>query len=69
MLVAFATQVLFNSEGIRHFTRDLPGNTATDVMVHAADRWHVLMQRLGPAQAGPAVRDAFTWIHDWRWPD
>ena len=68
MLVAFAVVLLFNSEGTARFARDLPGNAATDVLVDAADRWHGLMQRLGPARLGPAVRDAFARIHDLRWP-
>ncbi len=69
MLVAFAVVLLFNSGGAARFARDLPGNAATDVLVDAADRWHGLMQRLGPAQLGPAVRDAFARIHDLRWRD
>jgi hypothetical protein len=68
MLVAVAVLMLFSSEGICRFTRDLPGNAATDAMVDAADRWHGLMQRLGAAQLGPAVRGAFSRIHDLRWP-
>ena|SRR5690348_41719 len=67
MLIAFAIFFLFESEGIRHFTRDLPGNAVTDVMVHAADRWHALMKHLGPAQAQPAIRDVFEWIRAIRW--
>ena len=59
MLVAFALFTLFELEGIRHFTRDLPGNAVTDVMVRGADRWHALMEDLGPARLEPAVRDGF----------
>lgn len=64
MLVAFALFALFQSQGIRHFTRDLPGNAVTDAMVDAADRWHALMMRLGPARVRPAVRDAFEHVRD-----
>ncbi len=67
MLVAFALFTLFESEGIRHFTRDLPGNAVTDVMVRGADRWHALMLRLGPARVAPAVRDAFERLRQARW--
>ena len=67
MLIAFAVFVVFESEGIRHFSRDLPGNAATDLMVQAADRWHALMERLGPAHVQPAVREQFEQIRDIRW--
>jgi len=67
MLIAFAVFLLFESEGIRHFTRDLPGNAVTDIMVQSADRWHKLMQRLGPAQVQPAIREVFERIRATRW--
>ena len=67
MLIAFALFLVFESEGLRHFTRDLPGNAATDVMVDAADRWHALMLRLGPAHVAPAVWDAFERLREARW--
>ena len=67
MLIAFALFALFESEGIRHFTRDLPGNAFTDVLVHGADRWHALMEALGPARVQPTVREGFDWIRHIRW--
>jgi hypothetical protein len=67
MLIAFALFALFDSRGIRSFARDLPGNAATDVMVDAADRWHALMQRLGPATLAPAVRDRFDRLREIGW--
>ena len=67
MLVAFALFALFESEGIRHFTRDLPGNAVTDVLVRGADRWHALMEDLGPARLEPTVRDGFDRIRQIRW--
>ncbi len=67
MLIAFALFALFESEGIRHFTRDLPGNTFTDVLVRGADHWHMLMKELGSARVQPAVRDSFDWIRGIRW--
>ena len=67
MLIAFAMFLVFESEGLRHFTRDLPGNAVTDVMVEAADRWHALMLRLGPAHVAPAVWDAFERLREARW--
>ena len=67
MLVAFALCALFDSRGIRSFTRDLPGNAATDVMVAAADRWHALMQRLGSAAVAPAVREHFDRLREMHW--
>ena len=38
MLIAFAFFLVFESEGLRHFTRDLPGDAVTEVMANAADR-------------------------------
>ena len=67
MLIAFAVFALFESEGIRHFTRDLPGNAMTDILVRGADRWHALMEDLGPARLEPAVRDNFDRIRLIRW--
>jgi hypothetical protein len=67
MLIAFAIFLVFESEGLRHFTRDLPGNHITDVLVSAADRWHALMQRLGPARVQPAVREVFDRIREIHW--
>jgi hypothetical protein len=67
MLIAFALFALFESQGIRHFTRDLPGNAFTDVLVRGADQWHTLMEKLGPARLEPAVRDGFDRIRHIRW--
>ncbi len=67
MLIAFALFALFESQGIRHFTRDLPGNAFTDVLVGGADRWHALMVDLGPARVERAVRDGFDRIRHIRW--
>lgn len=67
MLIAFAVFALFESEGIRHFTRDLPGNAVTDVLVRGADRWHALMEALGPARLRPAVQEGFDRIRHIRW--
>ena len=67
MLVAFTLFALFESEGVRHFTRDLPGNAFTDVLVRGADHWHTLMQELGPARVQPAVRDGFDCIRHIQW--
>lgn len=67
MLIAFAVFLLFQSEGLQRFTRDLPGNAFTDMLVEGADRWHHLMERLGTAQVQPAVRDLFEHIRSIRW--
>ena len=67
MLIAFALFALFESEGIRHFTRDLPGNAVTDVLVRGADHWHALMEQLGPARVQPAVQEAFDRVRHIRW--
>lgn len=67
MLVAFSLFALFDSKGIRHFARDLPGNAATDIIVDAADRWNGWMQALGLSHVGPAVRDVFDVVRDISW--
>ena len=67
MAVAAVLLVVFNSSEVRLFARDLPGNAVTDVLVVAADRWHALMQALGPAQLRPAVREAFEAVRALRW--
>ena len=67
MLIAFAIFLVFESDGLRHFTRDLPGNAVTDRLVEAADNWHALMRRLGPARLQPAVRETFDRVREIRW--
>jgi hypothetical protein len=67
MLIAFAIFLVFESEGLRHFARDLPGNAVTDAMVEAADTWHALMRRLGPASVQPALREVFDRVREIRW--
>jgi len=67
MLIAFALFLVFESEGLRRFTRDLPGNAFTDMLVYNADRWHGLMERLGPARVQPAVREVLERIRYIRW--
>jgi len=67
MLIAFALFALFNTQGIRHFARDLPGNAFTDLLVDAADKWHGMMERAGPAQVGPAVREQFERLRGLNW--
>jgi hypothetical protein len=67
MLIAFALFLVFESEGLRHFTRDLPGNAVTDMLVEGADNWHALMERLGPARLEPAIRETFDQVRKTRW--
>jgi hypothetical protein len=67
MAVAFAVFALFGSSEMRHAARNLPGNAVSDVLVEGADRWHLLMQRLGPALVQPVVHNAFDKLRDKRW--
>ncbi len=67
MLIAFALFLVFESEGLRRFSRDLPGNALTDLLVYNSDRWHGLMERLGPAQVQPAVRDVLERVRAIHW--
>jgi hypothetical protein len=67
MMIAAAVFAVFGSAEMRHAARNLPGNAISDVLVEASDRWHVMMQRLGPALAEPAVRNAFDELRDKHW--
>lgn len=67
MAVGFVLFALFESNGIRHVTRNLPGNHVSDVLVEAADQWHALMLQLGPARVGPAVWSAFEDLRSLNW--
>ena len=67
MMVAALVLAIFNSSELRGFTRDLPGNAVTDVLVEGADRWHALMLALGPAHLRPAVREVFAAIRSAGW--
>jgi hypothetical protein len=67
MSIAFVVFALFGSSEMRHAARNLPGNTVSDVLVEAADRWHLMMQRLGPALVQPIVHRAFDQLRDKRW--
>lgn len=67
MTIAFVVFALFGSAEMRHVARNLPGNAVSDVLVEAADRWHIMMRHLGPALLQPAVRNAFDALRDKRW--
>jgi hypothetical protein len=67
MAIAAAVFALFGSAEMRHAARNLPGDAVSDVLVEASDRWHIMMQRLGPALVEPAVRNAFDELRDKRW--
>jgi hypothetical protein len=67
MAIAFAVFMAFGSAEMRHVARNLPGSTLSDVLVEAADRWHIMMQHLGPAHVEPVVRNAFDSLRDKRW--
>jgi hypothetical protein len=68
MLVAAAVLLVFNSGGLRAWARGLPGNTATDLLVEVADRWHAAMRGAGLAAAMTAVQDAVATFRDQGWP-
>jgi hypothetical protein len=67
MIIAALVFALFGSGEMRHAARNLPGDAVSDVLVNAADGWHLMMQRLGPALVEPAVRNAFDSLRDKRW--
>jgi hypothetical protein len=67
MVIAIALFAVFGSNGMRQFSRDLPGNRLTDVLVNGADRWHALMLQTGPAHVGPLIREAFSRLQSATW--
>jgi hypothetical protein len=67
MLIGFCLFLLFDSDGLRHVARDLPGSAASDALVAAADRWHAVMDNAGLARVAPAARDAFERLRDIGW--
>ena len=67
MLVAVAVLFVFNSSGLRTWTRNLDGNTMTDRWVAEADNWHDLMARLGFASPKSAVQTAVNDMREWSW--
>jgi hypothetical protein len=67
MMIAVLVFMLCGSAEMRHAARNLPGDAVSDLLVEAADGWHLMMQRLGPALIEPAVRNAFDSLRDKRW--
>lgn len=47
MLVSAVILLIFNSDGLRSYARDLPGSQIADQIVLSADAWHGLMRGLG----------------------
>jgi hypothetical protein len=56
--IALAILLVFNSQGLAKWTRDLPPSTFNLHVADAAAWWHDRMTRLGPARAFEALREA-----------
>ena len=67
MLMGMLIFLTFDSEGLRHVTRGLPANQLGDSLVAAADDWHALMLRAGPAHVAPVVHAAFDRVRSIGW--
>jgi hypothetical protein len=58
MAIALAILLVFNSQGLAKWSRDLPPSTFNLHIADAANWWHERMLRRGPAKAFEALRDA-----------
>lgn len=58
MAIALAILLVFNSQGLAKWSRDLPPSTFNLHVADATAWWHELMLKLGPARAFEALRDA-----------
>ena len=67
MLIGVLILLTFDSEGLRHISRDLPANKLADAAISAADRWHALMLQAGPAHVAPGVHAAFEKLRGISW--
>ncbi len=56
--IALAILLVFNSQGLAKWSRDLPPSTFNLRVADAANWWHEKMLKLGPARAFEALRDA-----------
>lgn len=58
MAIALAILLVFNSQGLAKWSRDLPPSTFNLHVADATAWWHERMLQLGPAKAFEALRDA-----------
>ena len=56
MILASLILLVFNSDGLRSYARDLPPSRLSDQLVLAADNWHQLMQSIGATRPKELVR-------------
>jgi hypothetical protein len=56
--IAVAILLVFNSQGLAKWSRNLPPSTFNLHVADAAGWWHELMLKLGPARAFEALHDA-----------
>lgn len=69
MTIASLILLFFNSDGLRLWARNLPGNAASDVLVNAADDWHELMVQTGFAAPKRVVQQLVTGTQDLEWTE
>jgi hypothetical protein len=56
--IALAILLVFNSQGLAKWSRDLPPTSFNLHVAEAAAWWHDLMTRLGPAKAFEVLHEA-----------
>ena len=56
--ITVAILLVFNSQGLAKWSRDLPPSTFNLHVADAAGWWHELMLKLGPARAFEALHEA-----------
>lgn len=66
MLIASALLLLFNSDGLRSYARDLPANAVSDTVVAFADDWHMMMTAIGFDQPKACVQDWMSMLREAR---
>ena len=56
--IALAILLVFNSQGLAKWSRDLPPSAFNLHVADAANWWHEMLLKLGPAKVFQALRDA-----------
>ncbi len=56
--IALALLLVFNSQGLVKWSKDLPSSTFNERVAAGAAWWHELMTTLGPAKAFAALHEA-----------
>ena len=60
MLVAMLFLAVFNSSSLQTWSYDLEPSALNDMISLNAERWHLLMEELGPAAVTELIRNWFS---------